>query len=93
LFYENLNFSFVIGIPPEDQQLLIQNILKFLWFEIQYTNKACRYRFKSVGRPADKHKFTINTNKQKAAMDYFQDTLAIRLCYPSLLVVEVYNLH
>jgi hypothetical protein len=92
LFYENLNFSFVIGIPPEDQQqLLIQNILKFLWFEIQYINKVCRYRFKSFGRPADEHKFTDNTNKQITVMDYLQATLGIRLCYPSLPVVEVYN--
>ncbi|CAF3887058.1 unnamed protein product, partial [Rotaria sp. Silwood1] len=78
-------------IPPKDHPLLVQNILKFLWFVISLSNKICQYRLKSFGCPASEHKYTINESKQITAVDYFRDKLNICLCNPHLPVVEVYN--
>ncbi|CAF1053357.1 unnamed protein product [Rotaria sordida] len=87
-----LNYDIQLyGILPEDHTLLIENILKFLWFVIKSSNKICQYRLKSFGCSASEHKYAIDGTKQITAVDYFHDKLQIHLRHPHLPVVEIYN--
>jgi len=79
------------GIQQKDQPLLVRKVLKSLWFVTQHTNQVRRYRLKSFGRSADEHKFVKNEGEQISVADYFNDKWKIRLRYPHLPVVELFN--
>jgi hypothetical protein len=55
LTHQNLDFSFVIGIPSEDKTSLVKKILQHLWFVLPDTNKTNLYRFKSFCPLANEH--------------------------------------
>ncbi|CAF2066209.1 unnamed protein product [Rotaria magnacalcarata] len=79
------------GISSKDQALLVEKILKFLWFIILYQEDDCQYRLKSFGCPANQHKYIINGNEPLTAVNYFNDRWQIPLRYPHLPVVELYH--
>lgn len=79
------------GIPSKDQPLLVRKVLKSLWFVTTHTNQIRRYRLKSFGRSANEHKFVKNEGEQISVADYFYDKWHIRLRYPNLPVVELFN--
>ncbi|CAF5220746.1 unnamed protein product, partial [Rotaria magnacalcarata] len=78
-------------ISSKDQALLVEKILKFLWFIILYQEDDCQYRLKSFGCPANQHKYIINGNEPLTAVNYFNDRWQIPLRYPHLPVVELYH--
>ncbi|CAF4180995.1 unnamed protein product, partial [Rotaria sordida] len=84
-------YSMVECISSKDQALLVQKILKFLWFIMLCDEDACQYRLKSFGCPANQHKYIINGNKQITAVDYFNDIWKFPLRYPHLPVVKLYH--
>ncbi|CAF3167345.1 unnamed protein product [Rotaria socialis] len=61
------------GISSKDQALLVEKILKFLWFIMLYQEDDCQYRLKSFGRPANQHKYIINGDEPLTAVNYFND--------------------
>jgi hypothetical protein len=81
----------ILGISSKDQALLIQKILKFLWFIMLCEEEDCQYRLKSFGRPSNQHKYIINDNQQITAVDYFCDKWKFPLRYPHLPVVVLYH--
>ena len=79
----------------KDQSLLVRKILKSLWFITTHTNQIRKYRLKSFGRPSNEQRFQkdqqSNQNQTITVEDYFQMKWKIRLKYPQLPVVELFN--
>lgn len=79
------------GIPSKDHPLLVRKVLKSLWFVTSHTNQVRRYRLKSFGRSANEHQFVKDQGEQITVAQYFDDKWKIRLRYPHLPVVELFN--
>ncbi|CAF3792637.1 unnamed protein product [Rotaria socialis] len=83
------------GISPNDQSFLVRKILKTIWFVTTHTNQVRKYRLKSFGRSSNEHRFSQdhgeNQGEQINVTDYFREKWKIRLRYPQLPVVELFN--
>ncbi|CAF1268322.1 unnamed protein product [Rotaria sp. Silwood1] len=105
-FYQNYNLVEFIscylgqdirrnGISPKDQPLLVRKILKSLWFATSHTNQIRKYRLKSFGPSSNEYTFSKDhgegEGEQISVTDYFQEKWKIRLRYPQLPVVELFN--
>lgn len=81
----------ISGIPSKDYPLLVRKILKSIWFVTTHTNQVRRYRLKSFGKPASEHQFVKDEGQQITVANYFDEKWRIRLKYPNLPVVELFN--
>ncbi|CAF0840758.1 unnamed protein product [Adineta ricciae] len=101
-FYQNYNLVEFItcylgtdirrsGISSKDQPLLVRKILKSIWFVTTHTHQIRKYRLKSFGSPANQHTFIKDQGSKISVADYFYEKWKIRLRYPHLPVVELFN--
>ena len=69
-----------------------RKILKSLWLVTTHTKQIRKYRFKSFGQSAFEHKFTKDDQLTTVnVFEYFKDKWQIRLQYPQLPTVELFN--